>query len=415
MPARRSFWTLGAGEARTLLAIVAVVLWGFAAVAFATGEGVRSATGRLKAADFLQFYTAGSMVRTGDASRLYEADAFRARQVALVPASQRERYLPVYPPQAAMAFAPASLLPFGTAAAVWTLLTIGIYAWVIRAAWRPMRDALPDARLVALAALAFPPFWSLVLHGQNTAVPLAVFFLAWRALERDRPYLSGLILGLLALKPQFGLALAVVAVAGREWRLLGGVLTCGLLQVAVVAAVLEPSVIADYATFMRGLSAAEHLIEPKPHEMHSIRAVTRLLAGWPGTLLWLAAGAAVLLLTARVWTSRAPLRVRFGLLVVATVLVSPHLFVYDATVLALPLLWIGSWIERDPAARRDLGGWFRALALWLGLALLFPAALLTRVQPSVLLMAWMLVGVARHVLAAAPVADADPGSALANA
>ncbi len=42
------------------------------------------------------------------------------------------------------------------------------------------------ARFVAFAAAAFPPFWNLVVNGQNTIIPLLAFFLAWRALESNR-------------------------------------------------------------------------------------------------------------------------------------------------------------------------------------------------------------------------------------
>ena len=39
-----------------------------------------------------------------------------------------------------------------------------------------------------------------------------------------------------------------------------------------------------------------------------------------------------------------------GLLVTASVLVSPHLFLYDAAVLILPGLWLAAWCQRDESA-----------------------------------------------------------------
>ncbi len=69
---------------------------------------------------------------------------------------------------------------------------------------------------------------------------------------------------------------------------------------------------------------------------------------------------------------------------VASVLINPHLIVYDAAILALPLLWFAADIlERgsDADARR-----YALLVYGLFLAFFIPTAALIKVQASVLLM-----------------------------
>ena len=390
-----SAWALGYREARAIALIVAIVLWAIAALFWIGGSGYRSLAGPLKGGDFIQFYAMGSVVASDPRAPLYDVARLHARQTALVPESDPELYLPVYPPQAWLLFAPFTALPYGVAAGVWTLMVMAGYAAIVRATWDASRDALPDGRLVAYAAAAFPPFWNLVINGQNTIVPMVAFFLAWRALEKDRRFLAGLTLGILFVKPQFGLALAVVVLAGGEWAMLAGLAAAAAVQLGIVAATTGLSSLVEYAQFMREVTAAEHLIEPDPFELHSIRSLVRLAPDGLETALWLAASAVVLERTVRVWRSAAPVATRMAVLVIATVLVSPHLFLYDAAILALPLLWLGAWVEREAATVRDR---YWRLVPFLFAAFLFPIAQLIRVQPSVFVLFWLLLIVADAII-----------------
>ena len=334
----------------------------------------------------------GAVVTADPKAPIYDVRRLHAVQTSLVPESDPELYLPVYPPTIGLMFAPFTVMSYGAAAAIWTLITIVGYAVMVRSTWRTFADRLPDASFVAAAAAAFPPFWNLVINGQNTIVPIAAFYLAWRALEGDRRFLAGLALGLLFFKPQFGLALAVVVLAGGEWAMLAGLAVAAAVHTGVVAATTGLTSLADYLQFMRQVMAAEHLIEPDPFELHSIRSLVRLAPDALETALWLAASAVVLERTVRVWRSAAPTNVRMAVLVIATVLVSPHLFLYDAAILALPLLWLGGWAQTAAGARIADRYW--RLVPLLFAAFLFPIAQLIMIQPSVLLLFWLLVIVA---------------------
>jgi hypothetical protein len=123
--------------------------------------------------------------------------------------------------------------------------------------------------------------------------------------------------------------------------------------------------------------------------------------------VWLLLAGAFTALAVRAWRPDVPLRLRFGLLIVVSVLVSPHLIVYDTTVLALPLLFFAGWMEtpgRQATARR-----LRPLMHALIVALAIPAAQVLRVQPSVILMAALCIVVSRVIVREPGVAAQETG------
>jgi len=408
----KSIWAVGAREARNHAVLLAVLLWTAAAIFVVTGVRSRSAFGPLKGADFVHFYTLGHQARAGQASDLYDRDKQYLTQISLVPQSASDRYLPVYPPQTALVFVPFTLLPYGVAAMAWACLTLTVYALVVRAVW--IRSGRGEAMglLLSPAAIAFPPLWSLVLNGQTTAVPLIAFCGGWLALRNDSRVLAGVAFGLLAIKPQFGLVLAAVVIATLDWRMFIGAASSIAVQMAIVFITLGAEPLRAFATVVRELPTLAPLLEPKPYLLHSIMVVARLLpfSGY----IWLAVSAVVTWHVIRVWRSNSPLEIRMAALVLASVLVSPHMTIYDATVLVLPLLWVGDLVTTDPTwqpAAERLG----TIVYWLFVTLLIPTALLIKVQLSVLLMLalfWTLASQAKAQPAASLAPELSTGRSV---
>jgi hypothetical protein len=77
--------------------------------------------------------------------------------------------------------------------------------------------------------------------------------------------------------------------------------------------------------------------------------------------------------------------------------VNPHLIIYDATVLVLPLIWFGAYVQEEP--RHAIAPAYWKTVCWLFAALFVPTSAFIGVQVSVLLMAWMLVLIKRAALA----------------
>jgi hypothetical protein len=371
-----------------------------AAVYVLAGPTYRSVFGPLKGADFIQFFTLGHIARTGPLDALHDPDAYYRRQIGLVPESASERYLPVYPPQAALLFAPFAGWSYGKAALVWGALTTTAYAALLWLAWRPFRAVLPDVRLVIAAAAGFPPFWNLVLNGQTTIVVLMAFGLAWLALERGRPYWAGVAFSLLLLKPQFGLILAVVMLASGEWAIVAGGATAAVVQLAAILTAFGPTVLVRFVESLPYLSAHRDLLEPKRWQTHSFTTLTDLMPAGVSTATWTMLSFGVAIVAVRVWRSAAPVSVRLAAIVLATVLVNPHVIVYDVTVAALALIWIGGWVETDADLDPVLRRRYWQSVYWLYVALLVPTARFIWIQVSVLIMAWLFLMVSRRVIPA---------------
>ncbi|HET9369521.1 MAG TPA: glycosyltransferase family 87 protein [Vicinamibacterales bacterium] len=337
---RRSFWHVTVREATAHAVILAAVLWIGAALLIVSGRDGRDAFGNLKGADFVHFYTLGRLALERRADLLFDGPRQHEAQVAYVPASEPDGFVPVYPPHAALWFAPFATLGYVPAAFAWAIVTALAYAFAVGVAWRAGGAREWGGPLVVAAAAAFPPFWNLVLHGQTTAIPLIAFAGGYLALARDQRVLAGAVLALASVKPQLGVVLAVVVLATGDWRLMLGAAVSLAIQAAAVGLWFGQETLWRYVDVVRQIGDVRDLLEPKPYQLHSIRTLADLMPQPWSTLFWYGALAAIALLVIRIWRSHAPLPVRFGALVIATLLASPHLTVYDVTLAAPALLWL---------------------------------------------------------------------------
>ncbi len=375
--------------------VLAIILWIVAAIVGFTGASDRGIAGPLKGADFVHFYTLGHLASSQRIAPMYDGALLHDAQVELIPESAPEIYPPVYPPQAAVLFAPVSGLSYQSALLIWCLITIAGYGLIVWSAWKPVAALLPDRTFVFAAAAAFAPFWSLVLHGQVTIIVLGTFWAGWLALERRRHWLAGFAFGFLALKPQFGIPLAAVVLVCGDWAMLAGAVSSVIAQAGAVWLVLGTGAFTAFAESIPMTLAYADVLEAKPFLSHSLRAVTRLTPNWIGLPAWTALSAIVLWLTLRVWKSHAPVRVRLGTLVLASALVNPHLIIYDLTVLALPLLWFGAYLQEP--GRQELAERYWTAVYWLFALTFMPTAAAIGVQASVFVMVWLLILIVRAV------------------
>jgi hypothetical protein len=387
---KRPFWSLTTNKARAHARIAAVVLWVTAVVILVGGTTYRDPLGQLKWTDFVFFYTLGHLARNGPVSDLYNPQTLYEHQIARVPASAPEHYFPVYPPQVALVFAPLANLPYHVAALLWALVNIVVYGGAVYLAWRPMRRVLAPYSLVGIAAAAFPPFWNVILHGQTTGILIIAFGAGTIAMAHGRKRLAGLALGLLLIKPQFGLALAVVVLTCGEWSILAGLILSACIQALAVAGLLGPTLLFDYLHVLPRIAAVRDALEPSVAQLHSLAVLTRLLPGYAAPLGWLAASAVVCWMTVRVWRSPAPVSIRMGALVIGSTLVNPHLIVYDAAVIAAPLVSLSGWLETKGGAASGLRRrWYLAIyALYV--LLFFPTARFMAVQLSPLVLLFLM-------------------------
>ena len=289
--------------------------------------------------DFMQFYTLGAAARSGDWALQYDWPRLYDKQVSLVPESAPYPYKPSYPPLVAAFYAPYAALPFRPAYAVWAVTAAAVYLGLMLAVSRANRRLRGAAALAV--ALLFPPFIALILTGQTTLVPLIGFVAGWMLLDRRREVLAGLALALVAFKPNFGIALAGVLVVTASWRAVAGIAIGVLLIATATYVVCGPDVMRAWWDVTFSIVRNPSLIEPDDvRHTHALRTGLESVAA-PAVAfgVWLIVSALAIGLAARAWRQGSG-TLRFSALLLATVVVSPHVLSYDAVLLAPACLWL---------------------------------------------------------------------------
>ena len=325
--------------------LLAAVIWTVYLWTLATPT-LRDRNGLLKGTDFLHFYTLGSIALEHRGTDLYDMRAQSAIAEQRVPEAGRLVYVPLYGPQVSLLFAPLAALPYLAALTLWLVTNVLIYALCCYAIWRTCPELQNEKMTVLILAAGYPALIHLLAWGQTSGIALACFTAAYRALRSQRLFVAGLAIGCLAFKPQLGLASAAVFLLMWEWKIIGGALITAAAQVAAGWIYYGRSVMLDYFQHLLRVQRIFSLLEPRPYQMHSLRSFWAMLvpsASW-AFVLYLITTVVVLVMTVRFWRSSAALGLRFSVLLLASVLVSPHLTVYDLVILAPAFLLISDWI-----------------------------------------------------------------------
>lgn len=377
--------------------ILALCLWLLYAANLAT-PGLRDRNGNLKGTDFLHFYTLGSLALEHRGVDLYDMNAQAALAVKRVPEALGIRYLPLYPPQVSLIFLPLAHLSYGWALILWWAASVGIYAACCYGVWRACPNLRNHGGTVALLAVAFPAFFHLIAWGQTSALALACFTLIFFSLRWRQEFLAGLILGALIFKPQLGLAAALVFVSIGAWRIIAGAALSATAELAAGVLYYGTAPLREWIHLLWNGRRVLPLLEPKPYQTYSLRTFWSMLVPWAGVSMFLYGLSALLILTLTVccWRrARAlPLKVRYPMLLLATVLVAPHLTVYDLVILAPAFLLLANWLVSSISVRSTQPV---ASLLYLAymLPLLGPFTRWTHVQLSVIAMTGLVYEVWR--------------------
>ena len=198
--------------------------------------------------DLSSYYTAGYLVRTGEAEGLYDtapgdtilgdATSGRWREAGNALGIERQHYY-IYPPFFAILVAPLSLLPFHAARLAWLgsdLLLLGLFVWLYLA-WRRGDGTDPGRLELALVAVTLgleflPLIWALAI-GQTSLIILALLAGTILCAKREKEAAGGLLLGFAAaIKLTPALLLIYFLLRGRRRLALWGLATfaaCTLL------------------------------------------------------------------------------------------------------------------------------------------------------------------------------------------
>lgn len=373
---RRSAWHFSTTEISVTLVVAALTAWAGLLLTVPFSQPVLGG-------DFMVFYTFAHAAWRGQWAVQYDWPAFHALQVSLVPTSGAFFYPPSYPPIVPALFAPLAPLTFPNAYFVWLATSATVFGLVMIVAAQGLGR---KRHQVVLAALLFPPFIAHQIVGQTTILPLVGFVGGWWALTREKPLLAGLLLSVVAIKPHFGMAMAIVLLSMRLWTIVGGVIVGLALHAGLTVAVCgTPAISAYLATTLRVLSDSTIINPGDQRYTHGVRiSLEALVPHDVATVAWLAAAAAIGWVTVRTWRITIDWSLRMSALLLATLLISPHVQAYDAILLGPATLWLAG-LAVSTGNRVLLVG----LSL-LAVSFVVPAARISGVPASLPLMAWML-------------------------
>jgi hypothetical protein len=359
--------------------------------------GLRDRAGLVKGADFLHFYTLGTLARQSHGELLYNIPAQTELLGSIVPEAQHYVYVPLYGPQVSLLFYPFAALPYPKALLLWSLLNAGLYGLCCCLVWRVSPDLAGHGLTVLLAAIAFPGFSQLLLWGQTSGLAMLFFTLAYLALRSKQDFLAGLAIGCLIFKPQLGLAGAFVFVATRRWKVVSGAILSASLQLAVAWLRYGTAAMRDYLSAMVHVGRVMTLLEPRPYQTHSLRSFWTMLVPWPNMsfAFYLACALVVLFLVVRIWQKEFALQLQFAALLVGSVLVSPHLTVYDLVILAPAFLLITDWTLANAGEKTSHHLQILIYSCFL-LFLLGPIVKVVHIQFSVIAMTAMVMLISRR-------------------
>ena len=317
------------GYSLILLAICTLALVGW----IAASDGLIDRNSKPIGTDFSNVYAAGTLIWQGRPAEAYEPARQHAAEKAVFGGREVPFYGWLYPPFFfTVAFLVASL-PYAWGLAIWLAASFAAYL-------AAMRAILPRPETL-LIATAFPAVFINIGHGQNGFLTAALLGGALHWLDR-RPWLAGVLIGLLAYKPQFGVLIPVALFAGGRWSTIGA-------AVATIAALLAVSFVtlgggvwhafADSMTFTQTV-----VLEQGGIGWEKIQSVFSAMRMWgAGVHLAYAIQIALALMLAAslawLWQSNAEFELKASALATASLLATPYVLDYDLVALAVGIVF----------------------------------------------------------------------------
>ena len=370
-----------------LLYIIVAVSW------LAMANGKLDKLSQPIGTDFVSFYAAGQLAANQQPSFAYYPQLhYKMEQDVIGPIASEhtgdglvmsrvpkfDYYNFSYPPMFLLILRPLVELPYLAALAVWSLFGLTFYIVMISklskyskctresVSGRQVASGIQGdmcvsagiaddvavrtntsehfATAAGMLALAFPAVFLTIGHGQNALITTGLITGTLFYMDR-RPVMAGLLIGLLTFKPHLGVLIPLLLLLTRRWQ---------VFAVAAVVSVILAGLsymlfgAETWTAFFASTELSSRVLNEglvPYHKFQSLFAGLRAMgASLPlaytlHSMLALAAAA----VAAWAWTRPSDLRLKFAVLAVATLLITPFVLDYDLMILTVAITCIGTF------------------------------------------------------------------------
>jgi hypothetical protein len=321
------------GYSLILLVLSVLVFAGWIAVA----DGLIDRNGQPIGTDFSNVYAAGALTWQGRSAEAYSPPLQHAAEKAVFDGREVPFYGWHYPPFFLGIAVLVAAVPYAWGLAIWLIASFAAYLAAIRA-------ILPRPE-TWLVASAFPAVFVNVGHGQNGFLTTALLGGALHWIDR-RPALAGVLIGLLAYKPQFGVLIPIALLAGGRWRTIGAAAVTVAVLVAVSFLTLGGGI---WHAFIDSMNFTQTVVlEQGGTGWQKIQSIFSAVRAWGVSVPVAYAVQASLLLSlaasmAWLWHSDAAFELKAAALAVGSLLATPYVLDYDLVVLAIAIAFFARY------------------------------------------------------------------------
>ena len=299
----------------------------------ALSDGGIDRNGKPIGTDFSNVYAAGTLAWQGKAADAYDPPLQHAAEIAVFGGRDVPFYGWHYPQFFLVIAALVAAVPYLWGLALWQLTSFIAYLAALRAIL-PRRETL-------LVASAFPAVFVNVGHGHNGFLTTALLGGALLLLDR-RPWLAGVLIGLIAYKPQFGVLIPLALIADGRWRTIAG---AALTVTALIASSTWLFGMEIWHAFSASTAFTRDVVlEQGGTGWLKIQSIFSAMRMWGAGLTvaytaqsLLAAGLAISIVW--LWRSDAAFALKAAALATGSLLATPYVLDYDLVVLAIAIAW----------------------------------------------------------------------------
>lgn len=314
-----------------LAALFVLTAYPLYAVMLASSDGLFTKHGPIIGADFFVFYNAAKLAGEPQMSEIYEMERFSALLRDIYPGRGDMLFGWQYPPTMSLLVKPLAYLSYLPAFALWVAAFFVLFVGALSRIWKD--------KVAIFIAIASPAVFYSIITGQTGLLTASLFALAVY-FAGTRPLVAGAAAALLTIKPQFGLLLPLVFIAGGHWRTFfyaaaGAIILAGA---SILPFGVEPwRAFVEAVTVHGGRMGADNGFPA--YKLISPFGAASVLGISKGAALAFHAACATLitLFVVHVWRKTDNPEIRLASTATAAALVTPYAFFYEAAFLVPPM------------------------------------------------------------------------------